>query len=625
MRCSNALEGVAFSADGKFLAVRKEGGNIELWDWASRQRTGILTNQSWRLAMGFVPKQNLLASANLGPGGQPVVSFWDVTTRQLVRNLPQPTRVNALAFSPDGEVLATFHMDPMIRLWEVASGKLIHAFPAAATMNVDTRLPLFSPDGRTLALGEMRSRIRLLKWQTGEEMLLSIGSEANGVSALAFSPDGRILAAGYAYGDGAIRLWDVATGGLVGVLEGHRGWVSCLVFAPDGRTLFSGSADQTIRVWSIAEKRELNRLQGHTGGIRGLALAPGGKTVVSCADDGSVRAWNPQYERPGASRAQVELPIQVATFGALFTADSHRLITASRSAPVTVWDIATAKELERILALGTNNQSVALSPDQRLLAVGGLDGSIKVWDIEGRRLIKQFRAHNIPIWKLRFMDHGQSLVSGAVVPYEQVEFRRWDVGSWRERPFGAIGVDMALDVTQSPDLRRLSVTYDRALLRSASAGGGKALVNLWDGSRNALEATLRSGSSAGWMSTFSPDGHYVAAAVDNVVRVWEVESHDETAVLRPHANGIAAVGFSPDGHRVVTGSQFGGSLGEVARLWDFVAKRDLISLRGSGTWTSLVEFSPDGNTILALSWVGVAELWRAPSWAEIEAAQKEAP
>jgi hypothetical protein len=66
----------------------------------------------------------------------------------------------------------------------------------------------------------------------------------------------------------------------------------------------------------------------------------------------------------------------------------------------------------------------------------------------------------------------------------------------------------------------------------------------------------------------------------------------------------------------------GGNLGDVARVWDFVAQRDLVSLRGRGTWTGWTAFSPDGNTVLAVSWAGVADLYRAPSWEEIAALEK---
>jgi WD40 repeat protein len=247
----------------------------------------------------------------------------------------------------------------------LSSGEVVKDIPASEAINSDGRIPLFSPDGATLALGEMDGRIRLLDLKSGRSKEISTPTEGNTVAALAFSPDGTKLASGHAYSDGAIYLYNALTGDPMGSLEGHRGWVSKLLFAPDGQRLYSASADQTIRVWDMAQKKEIDLLRGHIGSLRGLALFPDGRTLASCADDGSVRVWDVKSKsRPPA---HVVLPVKVGPYGAPFTGDSRWLITASTNAPVIVWDVATARELERIPALGTNNLSVALSPDGNTL------------------------------------------------------------------------------------------------------------------------------------------------------------------------------------------------------------------------------------------------------------------
>jgi len=609
---SKGFVNLALSPDGKLLALRQESGNIELWDWKVRRHVGTLTNQGWPLPMAFSPDGKLIASANRDGSGHQVVSFWDVATLQIVRDLPQPSGVASLAFSPDGKLLATFHLEPVFNLWHLPSGGLVTNAEASPVINQVTRIPLFSPDGATLALADNgpNGPIRLIDLKTWATNEILSTKEGNGVTALAISPDGRLLASGHGFSDTAIRLWDAHTCALVASLEGHRGWVTKLVFASN-ETLYSASADQSIRAWSIKEKRQICRWQGHTGVVRGLALSPDGKALVSCAEDGSVRVWDPQG--PHGPRAYVPLPIPVTRYRAPFTSDSRRLITASPTHPVTIWDVETGREIERIAALGTNNSSIALSPDQRLVAVGSFDGTLKVWDLREQCLLKQWRPHQPAIYGLYFFDDGKVLASLAVLPHQKVDLRRWDVASWREIPFGPIDVNMCYGLAQSSDQRLLALTY------------ADKPVHVWDWASGRLEATLVSNGNwnSSWTPTFSPDGRLLAAAVGMRCYVWEVGSWRPLGVLEQPVSGVVSVAFSPDSKRLVTGSQVGGDLQRAVEIWDYVAQRGLLSLRSRGQFTGWIEFSPDGNTLLAQSWDGVVELWHAPSWAEIEAAEKE--
>ena len=602
---SKGFANLALSPDGKLLALRQWSGNIELWDWELCRHVGTLTNKGGQFSIAFSQDGKLIASANRDRSTNSVVRFWDVATQRIVRDLPMPFGVASLAFSPDGNLLTTFDYEPVLSLWPLPSGKPVRNFEARRSVTWEWRFPLFSPDGATLALADC-GPIRLIDMQTGATRRIEATTEGNSVTALAFSPDSKLLASGHGWSDVAIRLWDVATTNLVGSLEGHRAWVTKLVFSPDGRTLYSASADQSIRAWNIKEKLEINRWRGHTGALAGLALTPDGKTLVSCAEDGSVRVWD--SEGPHRSPAYVALPIPVAPYGDPFTADSRRLITASLTNPVTIWDVATATEVERIPALGTNNQSVALSPDERLVAVGGLDGTLKVWDLKSQRLIREGQPHRLPVFGMGFLDHGKSLVSVALTPGQQSDVKRWEVASWREVPFGPIDLNMCYGFAQSPDQRLFAVTY-----------AAKPL-NLWGYASGRLEATL--GSDGGWSPSFSPDGRFLAAALGGRALVWEISSRRQLAVLEQYANKVVSVAFSPDGKRLITGSRIGGDLQPAVEIWDYVAQRGLLSLRSRGKFTAWIEFSPDGNTLLALSWHGLAELWRAPSWAEIEAEEK---
>jgi WD40 repeat protein len=518
-----------------------------------------------------------------------------------------------MAFSPDGKRLATYHQESMAALWEMPSGKLVTNIPASDAINSDLRTPAFSPDGATLALGEMGGHIRLIKWRTGEESkpIPSPSEDCYGVAALAFSPDGRLLAAGYGYSDAIIRLWDAVTGAPLGELKGHKGWVCALIFSSDGGTLFSASEDQTIRAWDVATRQERRSFQGHTEAVTGLALSPDGKTLVSCAADGTIRTWDPQA--PSRHRGSIMLPGRTGPFGAAFTADSRRVVTAGRNHLVSVWQAATGKLIETIPALGTNNFAVALSPKDRLLVIGGYEGDITVWDLGGQRVVKRLQAQpRFPIYWLRFLDNGESLISLAMLIHQEVALQRWEVATWTEKPFKPIDVEWAYSLAQSPD--------NRFWLVGSQRGG----VSVWNCATATLEHSLSTKVGSTFSVAFAPDGRHLAAVVQGAAQVWEAGTYREVAVLQPYANLVVGVVFSPDSRRLVTGMFRGGAAKDKLAFWDYVSQRDLLSLRGQGSGVMRPEFSPDGNTLMATSWEGIVELWHAPSWEEIEAAEKGA-
>jgi WD40 repeat protein len=604
---------LVLSPDGKWLGVCPGWGRIELWDLATRRLTDTITNQGPPGAVQFSADGRFLVYANRNVGGNPVVSFWDVAERQVARDLPQPGPVASLAFSPSGKWLATSHVnpDPRFRLWEMPAGKLLMDLPATTSSIGTFPLPLFSPDGTILACGENLGQIHLLNLTTGVTNEIQSPAEGVGVYTMAFTPDSRVLASGYGWTHNAIHLWDVATGRPLGTLEGHRSSPSKLIFAPDGQTLYSSSFDQSIGIWDRAQRKLIRRLQGHTGGVTGLALSPDGETLVSCAQDSSVRVWNLRAKaRPPTERT---LPLGVGPYGATFTADNH-LITASPTNAVTIWEVPTAAEIHPIPALGMGNLSVALSPDQRLLAVGSVDGTLKIWDLQRRFVVGQWQAHHLPIFRMEFLDGGRSLFSVATPADFNSELKRWEVGSWRPLPVGVADVEWCWGLAQSPDQRFLALSY------------GIKPVKVWDSASGRLEATL--GSGKGFCPRFSHDGRLLAAAFLGSAGIWEVGSWRQVAEIQQSAIGAYSVAFSPDDERLVTGTIVPENVPSAVSIWDYRVERELLTLKVDvpwTPWTGWTEFSPDGNTLLAVSWSGTVKLWHAPSWAEIEAAEKAKP
>jgi WD40 repeat protein len=192
----------------------------------------------------------------------------------------------AVAFSPDGTLLASASSDRTVKVWEVAAGK--EKFTLKGHANFVTCVA-FSPDGATLASGGYDATVRLWDVATGAERVVLKKGRAL-VGALAFSPDGKLLAWGGT--DGAVRLWDVAAAKERPPLRGHGDAVTALAFAPDGSLLASGGDDRTIKLWDVPSRTEVATLTGHGKGVTGLAFSADGGTLASVGLDRRVKLWS---------------------------------------------------------------------------------------------------------------------------------------------------------------------------------------------------------------------------------------------------------------------------------------------------------------------------------------------
>jgi WD40 repeat protein len=300
-----------FSPDGKILAAAAGFQGIVLWDATTGREIRRIKGENVGDFLAFSPDGKTLASArNWQPGKEGgTVYLWNVATGKQTGQLTgNANLVRCVAFSPDGKRVAGHSQwSPTgigaVRVWDRATGKELLRIPTHSAGHTVA----FSPDGKRLAY-DVEYTLHLCEATTGkllrilrghQEIINARGTMSGYVNALAFSPDGKRLAS--ASCDNLARIWEVASGKTLQVLEGHKGFVNAIAFFPDGKMVATGGEDGTIRFWEVATGRQVHQIQAHQRRPRsadqrqdvfGLAFSPDGKHLVSGGRDQAVKVWD---------------------------------------------------------------------------------------------------------------------------------------------------------------------------------------------------------------------------------------------------------------------------------------------------------------------------------------------
>jgi WD40 repeat protein len=369
-RPASAVTSAALKAAPQSTTAASPARPIVVRDW--NQIIWPKNPQGRRLRLAGIAAIAFLLVAALAAALWP--SAADVDSVHSLLALQNSAPVNALAFSPDSKVLAAASQDKVLNLWDIGTGNLSSRIQSPAGVSSMA----FMPNGDQIVAGELNGVMFVA--QIGGARTIRVfkpdvdygWENAPAVKAVAISPDATRIASGYA--DGNIQVWSIEGEGL-GHIKAHDGEVTALTYLPGGGKLVSAGADGAVAIWNAATGQRIASLTGHPGAILALALSHDGKWLAAGGSGATVLIWNAVTGAVAQTLA--------TRFGEVksvaFSKAGGRLAVSGDDATIEWWNVATGERLAAVTGHARNVQALAFAPDGSRFASGGDSTTIDLW------------------------------------------------------------------------------------------------------------------------------------------------------------------------------------------------------------------------------------------------------
>lgn len=544
-RVEGALRALLPMYDGTTWTVEEPG---ILRQWTTREGQELqhqdLSDLEMLWALGGT-QPNLASAAD-------DLTFWNASTGTATKTIRQPAWITALAFRPDGAVLATGHDDGRVRLWEVATATMLREWQMEAS---PISTVAFSTDAQRLAVGREDRTLVLLDVIHGV-VLGKLQGHTDRISGIAWHPSTRFFAT--SSWDTTCRLWNLQQGEQVFILNGQADQVQTVAFSPDGSILASSDSEATIWLWDPFQGKVLRKLKSHIGEVTQLAFTPSGEQLISGGSDGRLILWDVatgenilKTAADSTHASRIKLSPQQNEVAAILGGSS-----------IYVWDAQLGSPKKTIEAMPSLATAIAYQQGEAQLASGHDDGRVFFWNTTTGKQEGQTHDHNTRITTMAVDAEGKRLATGGSTDGYVfiIEIATNDIQL------------LIPGATQGCTVETLAFVPNSTMLAVAGidwkSSGQEGCICLWD---LAKPAKVNSAPVAGTALAPHPQGKQLAVATLNEsICIYSLPELSLQMELQGHAGLVTALAYTSDGTKLLSSGDDG-----TVRVWETATGKEL--------------------------------------------------
>lgn len=483
------IKSLEFSSDGRFIFSVGTDLTTRIWE---------LENRKIIYSFDFEPEKTRAIS--IRPEGEIIalsseksVRIMDIGTKRIITTLEGTEfRIESLAFSPRGHMIAGGDNEGNLYIWDIEKSSLLKVLTGHKG-----RITSISWNSESTKFISGSSDFTVKLWSSEEWNLLhTFSGNCTSIESISLSANGKTLAAGAS--DNTIRLWDIRSRTQVGVLQEHNQPVNSLSYNPEAPLLASGSWDEKVFIWDMEQRIVIHNIDVNSGLIGAIIFSPDGKTFATGGSDNTIKLWETETGKLLKTFEGSDWSVEALSF----SPDGKWLASSGSSNTITMWHINSGEKLESLTEHNDSVLTIAFGPNKKYLISGSKDNTVKLWLVEGKflskniksKLVHTFEGHTASVLSVCFNNGGELVASAGKDNIINI----WDTSSF----------ELLFTLkSHSSSITSLSFSRDDRFLFSGSRDG---TIKMWDMEEKSLFCTLMSLNKEGSFEyiSYSPDNNY---------------------------------------------------------------------------------------------------------------------